>query len=153
MTASQPTNALPQVMGVPVPLATGLDKPFHDGLLAHELWLQQCGDCATWQWPPEVICHRCRGFGPGWTQVEPEGVIFSWTRVWHPAREELTAAVPYVVVVAELPQAGGARLVGNLLDDEPVTPIEVGRAVRGVFSDQHSAGHPYTLLQWRYADC
>jgi uncharacterized OB-fold protein len=142
-------TALPQVLGVPVPLPTGLDRPFHDGLAAHELVLQRC-TCGTWQWPPEVICHRCRGFDPGWARVEPAGVVYSWTRVWHPAREELATAVPYVVVVVELPAAGGIRLVGNLLlDDAATAEIEVGAAVRGTFADQRAGDRRYTLLQWQ----
>ncbi|MEU7811107.1 OB-fold domain-containing protein [Pseudonocardia sp. NPDC049154] len=137
-------DALPQVLGKPVPLPSGLDRPFHEGLVAHRLVVQRCA-CGTWQWPPEVICHRCHGFDPAWVETEPEGVLYTWTRVWHPAREELRDAVPYVVAVVELPAAGGIRLVGNLLlDDVGAAEIRTGTPVRGVFADQ--AG--YTLLQW-----
>ncbi|MQY31579.1 Zn-ribbon domain-containing OB-fold protein [Nocardia aurantia] len=150
MTATARENiALPQVFGVPVPLPTGLDRPYHDGLAASELYVQHC-ECGTWQWPPEVICHRCHRFDPGWRATAPEGVLFSWTRVWHAAREELVTAVPYVVAVVELPAAGGIRLVGNLLLGDPGRdPITVGTPVRGEFVDRHVSGRDYTLLQWR----
>lgn len=150
MTAAPETaDALPQVFGVPVPLPTGLDRPYHEALARHELLLQRC-QCGGWQWPPEVICHHCRRFDPGWAATPVEGRVFSWTRVWHPARTELAAVVPYVVVVVELPAAGNVRLVGNLLLDEPGTaPIAVGDAVRGEFVDQDVHGRKYTLLQWR----
>lgn len=140
------TTALPQVFGRPVPLPTGLDAPFHTGLAEHRLVLQHC-TCGAWQWPPEVICHRCRGFDPGWAETEPEGLLYTWTRVWHPAHEALRVAVPYVVAVVELPAAGGIRLVGNLLlDDVATAEIRTGTPVRGVFADQPGG---YTLLQWR----
>ncbi|ODU06905.1 MAG: hypothetical protein ABS81_03365 [Pseudonocardia sp. SCN 72-86] len=139
---------MPQVFGRPVPLPSGLDRPFHDGLRAHRLVVQHC-TCGAWQWPPEVICHRCRSFDPGWAETAPDGVLYTWARVWHPAREELRVAVPYVVAVVELPAAGGIRLVGNLLlDDVGAAEIRTGDAVRGVFADQDG----YTLLQWRPRD-
>ncbi|MCX4092360.1 Zn-ribbon domain-containing OB-fold protein [Nocardia sp. alder85J] len=150
--AARENTALPQVFGVPVALPSGLDQPYHDGLAAHELRLQHC-ECGTWQWPPEVICHRCHRFDPGWRTAAPEGVLFSWTRVWHPAREELVTAVPYVVAVVELPAAGGIRLVGNLLLDDPgAGPITVGAVVRGEFADQQVGRRNYTLLQWRLVE-
>ncbi|MDN5913579.1 MAG: zinc ribbon domain-containing protein [Pseudonocardia sp.] len=141
-------DALPQVFGRPVPLPSGIDRPFHEGLAAHRLVLQHC-TCGTWQWPPEVVCHRCRGFDPGWAEVEPAGFLYTWTRVWHPAHEALRAAVPYVVAVVEMPAAGGIRLVGNLLlPDVATADITTGTAVRGVFADQPGG---YALLQWQPA--
>lgn len=152
MTVPDTTTAgVPQVLGIPVPLPTGLDAAFHEGLARHELLMQRCV-CGGWQWPPEVICHHCRRFDPGWAPVEPAGTIYAWTRVWHPAHEGLRAAVPYVVVVVELPGAGGARLVGNLLGDDPTVPVETGRAVTGVFVDHVVDGRPYSLLHWRCSD-
>lgn len=141
---------VPQVLGVPVPLPNGVDAPFHEALARHELLLQRCA-CGSWQWPAEVICHRCRGFDPGWSRAEPTGTVYAWTRVWHPAHDGLREAVPYVVVVVELEHAGGVRLIGNLLDDDPAVPVETGRAVTGVFADHVVDGHAYTLLHWRYA--
>ena len=139
-------GALPQVLGRPVPLPSGLDRPFHEGLTAHRLVLQRC-TCGTWQWPPEVICHRCRSFDPGWVETDPQGLLYTWTRVWHPAHEGLQTAVPYVVAVVELPGAGGIRLVGNLLvPDVATAEIRTGTPVRGMFVDQPGG---YTLLQWR----
>ena len=148
-TVPQINRPVPQVFGTPIPLPSGLDRPFYEAMSAHELMVQRC-ECGTWQWPPEVICHRCRRFGPGWTSTTPAGTIFSWTRVWHAARDELLGAVPYVVVVVELAEAGGIRLVGNLLlDDVDTADIVVGAPVRGVFTDYEVDGREYTLLHWQ----
>jgi uncharacterized OB-fold protein len=141
---------LPPGLGVPVPLPTGLDRPYHDGLAAHRLTLQRCGACRGWQWPAEVLCYRCRSFDLRWADVPPEGSLFTWTRVWHPARECLDDAVPYVAAVVEIPAAGGIRLVGNLLGD-PARPPVIGEPLRGVFEDHAERAGRYTLLQWRPA--
>mgnify|MGYP006915231037 CR=1 FL=1 len=45
-----------------------------------------------------------------------------------------------------MPQAGGVRMLGNLLGD-PRDPMPIGAPVRGHF--EHHAGEPgYSLLQW-----
>ena len=141
---------LPSVLGIPVPLPSGLDLPFHQGLAAHQLVLQRCGSCGEWQWPAEVLCYRCRSFAMQWAATAAEGTLFTWTRVWHPAREGLEDAVPYVVAVVEIPAAGGVRLVGNLIGD-PLRPPVIGERLRGVFEDHQVAGEAYTLLHWQAA--
>jgi hypothetical protein len=54
--------------------------------------------------------------------------------------------VPYVVVLVELPDANGVRLVGNLVDP-PAGPVEIGADLVPVF--EHHDTH--TLLLWRTA--
>jgi uncharacterized protein len=140
---------LPPVLGEPRPLDTGLDVTFHEGLRAHRVVLQRCTSCRAWQWPPEVLCHRCRSFDLGWEEPSSlEGGVYTWTRVWHAAREGLERSVPYVVVVVELDAADGVRLVGNLLGD-PEQQVATGMRVVPVFEDHDDAERPYTLLQWR----
>ena len=138
---------LPAGMPIPVPVPDGLDAPFHQGLLEHRLLIPRCSACGNWQWPPEVLCFACRRFDVGWEEVEPVGVVFTWTRIWHPVRPQLVDTVPYLAVVVELPQAGGVRLIGNLLGDGHES-VQCGAAVRGVYED-HEGEPVYTLLQWQ----
>jgi len=53
-------------------------------------------------------------------------------------------------VLVELPQAGGVRIVGNLLGD-PEQPLVIGAPVVGVFEHHRDADVPHTLLQWAVA--
>lgn len=149
MTAGTPY--LPAGMPAPVVAADGLDAPYWEGTRAGLLRVQRCGDCGTWQWGPEWICHNCQSFRMRWEEVTPEGVIYSWERPWHPVHPALAQRGPYTVVLVELPQAGGIRMIGNLLgaDDAEVT---IGAAVRAAFEAHDDAATPYTLVQWRYAD-
>jgi uncharacterized OB-fold protein len=125
----------------------GLDAPFWEGTRAHVLRVQRCGACRTWQWGPEWICHECHSFDVRWEEVEPTGVIYSWERPWHPVHRALAEAGPYVVLLVELPQAGGARMVGNLVGD-PLQQFAIGDRVSAVFEDHTEADIPYTLVQW-----
>ncbi|MGW6332912.1 Zn-ribbon domain-containing OB-fold protein [Nocardia rhamnosiphila] len=129
----------------PRPMPDGLDLPYHEGLRDHRLVLPHCRACGTWTWPPDVICWNCHTFKPEWVETRPEGRIYSWTRVWHPARPELAGDAPYLIVLVELPHASGVRLIGNLLGPGE-QQVKCGTPVSGVFED--SADGEYTLLQW-----
>lgn len=151
-TALPPTpTCLPAGLPTPVPESDALSRPFWDGLRAHRLRVQRCGACATWQFGPEWICHHCHAFDPAWVDVAPRALIHSWERVWHPSHPSLKDHGPYLVVLVELPEAGGVRLIGNLLGDA-MQPVVIGSRVEGVFEPHDGAQPPYTLLQWRVVD-
>ena len=51
-------------------------------------------------------------------------------------------------MLVELPQAGGIRMIGNLLGD-PMQEVAIGSTVKGVFEHHADADPAYTLLQWQ----
>jgi len=132
--------------GGPRPEPTGLDAPFWAALGEHRLVVQRCSACQAWRFGPEHLCPDCRSFDYSWEEVPPVGVVYSWERVWHPAQPALSTAVPYVVLLVEIPAAGGVRMLGNLVGD-PLADVVIGQPVTGVFEDHDS----YTLLQWERA--
>ncbi len=137
--------------GLPRPTAEndGLSKPYWDALNNDQLLVQRCGDCQSWQWGPEWICHRCLSFHMQWEAVDPSGEIFSWERSHHPVHTALKGRGPYIAILVTLPHAGDVRMLGNLLGD-PMQDVVIGAKVRGHF-EHHDGDTPYTLLQWRYA--
>jgi uncharacterized OB-fold protein len=141
---------LPPGLPIPVPEADGLSTPYWSGLRENRLRVQRCAGCGTWQFGPEWICHRCHRFDPDWIEVAPRGRIYSWERVWHPVHPCLKGHGPYLVVLVELPQAGGVRMLGNLLGDA-MQEVEIGAEVEGVFEHHPQAEPPFTLMQWRRA--
>lgn len=141
------TTYLPAGLPVPLPEADGLSTPYWDGLRARRIMVQRCAHCSAWQWGPEWICHACHRFDPAWTEIKGEGVIQSFTRVWHPVHPALDGRGAYLAVVVGLPHAGGIRMVGNLLGDAHQQPV-IGGPVRAVFED-HDGDPPFTLLQWQ----
>lgn len=131
----------------PVPAGDGLDKAFWDGLREEKLFLQRCNACQRFQWGPEWACHRCLSFDLGYAETAPEGIIYSHQRIWHPVHPAMVEQGPYVVVLVELPQADGVRIVGNLLGD-PQQPLRIGARVAGVFEHHNDDEPAHTLLQW-----
>ncbi len=134
--------------GLPQPAATPLDEPYWQGLRENRLLAQRCNACGGWQWGPEWICHHCHSDDVGFVEVAPEGVIYSYERVWHPVHPALGEQGPYIVVLVSLPHAGDVRMIGNLLGD-PEQPVEIGAEVDGVFEHHEDADPAFTLLQWR----
>ncbi len=134
--------------GLPQPAATPLDEPYWQGLRENRLLAQRCNACGGWQWGPEWICHHCHSDDVGFVEVAPEGVIYSYERVWHPVHPALGEQGPYIVVLVSLPQAGDVRMIGNLLGD-PEQPVEIGAEVDGVFEHHEDADPAFTLLQWQ----
>ena len=96
-------HVLPAGLPAPVPTGDGLDGAYWEGTRNHQLWVQRCRACGTWQWGPEWLCHECHSFDVGWEQVAAEGRIYSWERPWHPVHPALADSVPYVVLLVELP--------------------------------------------------
>ena len=138
--------------GLPIPVAepSGLSKPFWDGLRNETIMVQRNARTGVYQFPPQWICHDTQTFDVEWVATEPKGVIYSWTRVWHPVHPAVKTACPYIVVVVELPQAGRVRMLGNLLGD-PRQTVQIGTPVEAVFEHHKAADPPFTLLQWRVA--
>jgi uncharacterized OB-fold protein len=94
------------------------------------------------------MCYRCQSLDVGWAEVpntwgEYHGVIYSWERSWHPTDTALEDSVPYVVLLVELPEAGGVRMVGNLVGDQR-TEVGIGDPVRAVF-EHHTE---FSLVHW-----
>jgi hypothetical protein len=142
------TYHLPEGLPAPAPSPDGLGAEFFAAARRHELVVQRCPSCGTWQWGPEYVCHHCLSFNLAYERVEPRGSIYSFERCWHPVHPALNEAVPYLVVLVELPQAGGVRMVGNLQGD-PLQDVEIGAQVEAVFEDHEEADPPFTLVHWR----
>ena len=140
---------LPDGLPTPMPLPDGLDAPYWEGTRNHELKVQRCRACGTWQWAAEYLCHRCYTFDLDFEPVPGEARIFSWQRPHHPVHPALAAACPYVIVLVEFPEADGIRMVGNLVDP-PEGEIPIGARVEPVYED-HEGDPGYTLVQWRLA--
>ena len=110
------------------------DRPWWDALRRHELVVQRCAACGTWRHPPAPVCAACRSPDARWERVDGRGRVFSYTIVHHAVHPALADRVPYNVVLVELPDAAGVRLISNLID-VPADEMRVGLEVEVVFED------------------
>jgi len=133
---------------MPAPGSEPLTAAYWEGTRQRRLMVQHCQGCGQLQWGPEWICHACHSFDLGWEEVTPRGRIYSWERPHHPVHPALAGHGPYTIVLVELPDAGGIRMVGNLLC-APDALVTIGAEVEAVFEPHDEAQPPYTLVQWR----
>ncbi len=123
---------------MPRPTITRDSRGFWDACRRRELTVQRCTDCGTFRHPPEPCCPRCRSFASAWVPVSGRGRVFSFTVVHRPFLPALEAHVPSVVVVVELDDAAGVRLVSNLVDTQP-EHAAIGLSVEVVWDEVDAA--------------
>ena len=109
----------------------GADDRYWEALEAGEFRLPRCAGCGRWTWPAHWRCGECGSWEFDWTALQPRGSVYSWTRTWYAfdRTKERAQDVPYVVVLAEIDGAGGARAMGVLAGDD--AGLKIGAPVAG----------------------
>lgn len=126
----------------------GADDRYWESLEEGVFRLPRCAGCGAWMWPAHWRCGECGCWDQDWVEVEPVGSVYSWTRTWYSFDRvrERAGQIPYVVVVAELPEAGGARVLGALRG--PEEGIAVGAPVHGVIDGPAPESKGYASVRW-----
>jgi len=127
----------------------GADDEYWRGLERGEFRLPRCARCAHWLWPAHFRCAECGSWDIAWVSLEPIGRIFTWTRSWYvfDRTRERAADIPYVTVVAEIPAADGARVMGVL--QGPQDGLRIGAPVRGSIDSPAVISKGYPSIRWR----
>ncbi|MEB3070670.1 Zn-ribbon domain-containing OB-fold protein [[Mycobacterium] vasticus] len=97
-----------------------------DGILR----IQRCGGCNRWQHPPNPVCFQCLSRDVAFEPVRGMGIVYSFTINHQPWLPHLTD--PYALVVVELDEQPGLRLISRLVDTDLVE-VRVGLRVGVVF--------------------
>lgn len=126
----------------------GQDARYWEALSRGELALPRCATCERWRWPAPFRCGDCGGWDFAWQAVEIRGVIYSWTRTWHPFEGTEGFGSPFVTLSVALPEAGDIRLMGVLEGEgEPA----IGAEVVGRVDAAEVYGRTIPGLRWRVA--
>lgn len=131
---------------LPVPEVNDVNRAF---FTSGEIRIQTCQACGSVQHPPLELCCTCGGFAFDYIAGQSSGTVCSYTIVHHPTHSALADAVPYNVVIVELDQPPGVRVVGNLVGGIE-NRAEIGqRVVAGWTTPIEREGQaPVQLLQW-----
>jgi len=92
---------------------------FWEATAEHRLVLCRCGVCSTYRMPPTPFCWRCRSQEVEWVEHGGNGTVYSFTVIRHAVIPAVKEALPLIAAVVELDDAGGSRLVGDIVDAEP----------------------------------
>lgn len=126
----------------------GADDRYWEALEEGAFELPRCADCKRWMWPAHYRCGRCGCWQLLWEPVDPVGTVYAWTRCWYTfdRTAERAPDVPYVVVLAEIPAAGNARVTGVLRGAEE--RLRIGVPVRGRIDAPSAKTKGYATIRW-----
>jgi uncharacterized protein len=129
-----------------------IDAPFWEGAKRGELMVQSCGRCTRLRFPPRSMCPWCGSFEAIWRAMSGRGAIWSFVVPHPPLTPAFQPLAPYNVIVVELEDDSGIRMVGNLVASagsaiNQIDPreIRIGARVKVVFQD---AGGGVMLPRW-----
>ena len=119
----------------PLPDRQDLDNgQFWNGTDQGELQVKRCGDCGAASLAAAAGLPLLRLRQARWVASRPRGEVFSWTVVHRSQTPGFEAETPYAVVLVELDDAKGVRMVGNLVNCAPTSskPVLRGGGVHAV---------------------
>jgi uncharacterized OB-fold protein len=102
----------------PKPVADRDTQPFWDAVSERRLVVPRCHACGAWIWQPRPLCPRCHAPDPEWVEAGGSGRVVSWTALHPPVLAVWAEQLPFVILLVELDDAPGVRMIGQLVDDE-----------------------------------
>jgi len=107
------------------------------------LVVRTCVSCGGVLHLPKPYCHHCGSWDTSWREARSTGTLYSWTVVHH----QIHAAfpTPYTVVLVELDDPPGVRLIGHL---ESTPELHEGMAMQVRF---HEVVPGATIPDWEVA--
>jgi uncharacterized protein len=101
----------------PKPVADRDTQPFWDAVAEHRLVVQRCSGCGRWIWQPRPLCPACHSADLAWSDIGGDARVVSWTVLHPPVLTVWQDKLPFVLMLVELNDAPGVRMVGQLVDD------------------------------------
>lgn len=95
-------------------------RAFWDGVSEGKLLVERCTSCETWIWQPRPLCPRCHSSDVEWHEVSGAARVVSWTALHPPVLPVWADSLPFVILLVELDDARGVRMIGQLVDDAGV---------------------------------
>ena len=132
----------------PIPQPDEVTQPYWDAAKRGELVMQRCGSCQRWIFQPKLACPSCHSDELVWEPVSGIGTIYSFVKVHPPVLPAFKEKTPYLVVLVELAEDPGLRVLGNLLDHD-TSAARIGHPVAVVYE---SLDDGVVLPQWQLTD-
>jgi uncharacterized OB-fold protein len=111
-----------------VPQPEELDREFYRATVAAgTLCMQHCKQCGTWTHPARYYCPHCSSGEFSFDKVSGDARVYSYTVSHVTAESAWKDLVPYITIVAELPE--GPRIVAATDGFKPDT-VAIGQPLR-----------------------
>ncbi len=107
-------------------------RPFWEGCKGHQLLVQRCSSCDSYQFYPRGVCSSCMSGDLEWIKASGKGKVFSYSVVHVNRTPQWAEQVPYVVAYVELDE--GVRMFSNIVGCDP-QEVRIGMPVEVTFDD------------------
>lgn len=114
----------------PLPTPDEFSGPYWQGCAKHELLIQRCQNCGSYQDFPRGMCYRCSAENLEWVRASGRGTVYSFSTIYRAPTPEFADDVPYTIALIELEE--GIRMMSNIIDCAP-EDIKIGMPVEVVF--------------------
>jgi uncharacterized OB-fold protein len=104
-----------------------------EGLAAHRILLQRCGECGRTRFPPMPRCPWCGSDTFDVAESTGRGVVYSFVTAQVAISPGYEGPLPYTVATVELSE--GPRVLGRV---EPPAPLAIGDQVVATFVEHAS---------------
>jgi uncharacterized OB-fold protein len=126
----------------PTPVSDADTQSFWEAAAARRLVVPRCAECDAWCWQPKPICSRCHADALVWTQLSGDARVLSWSALYPPLLPAFADHAPFVVLLVELLEAAGVRMLGPLVSESGAIittagdGLEIGDGVTLVWREQ-----------------
>lgn len=107
-------------------------KPYWEACRRHELVVQRCRRCGSFQHYPRPFCAECHAQEMDWHKSSGQGNVYTFSIAYRAQSAAFSHRTPYVIAYVELSE--GVRMLTNILC-ERLEEVHVGMPVRVVFED------------------
>jgi uncharacterized OB-fold protein len=114
------TETRAQGRRIPAPAVNNESKPFWDAAKDGRFLIKRCGDCGKAHWYPRVICPYCFSLNTKWEESPGEGVIYTFSVMFH-------TNVPYAIGYVNLNE--GPAVLTNFVDCD-LEALKIGQKVK-----------------------
>ncbi|HXQ11233.1 MAG TPA: Zn-ribbon domain-containing OB-fold protein [Caulobacteraceae bacterium] len=124
------TQTMAATRRIPAPAINNESKPFWDAAQEGRFLIKRCGDCGKAHWYPRVICPYCFSLNTKWEESPGEGVIYTFSVMFH-------TNVPYAIGYVNLNE--GPAVLTNFVGCD-LSALAIGQKVKVRF--QETEGGP-----------
>lgn len=114
------------------PRRSPVTEAYWDACRDHELLIQACTDCGSYQFYPRTFCATCSSKEIGFVAASGHGTVLTWTVVRRAVSAAYAADVPYVIALIKLRE--GPVMMSKVIACE-FELIHAGMAVEVSFED------------------
>lgn len=115
-----------------VPTVEEETRPYWEGCKRHELMIQKCNGCGSYQHPPRGFCGECYKMDIAWQKSTGKGTVWTYTVTYRNQDPGFRHLVPYVMAYVELEE--GIKMMTNIVDCDPES-VRIGMPVEVTFDD------------------